>query len=294
MKIIVCIKQVPDTEAAITVDPRTRQVLTKGITYILNPYDELAIEEAVRIKEKHPGSEVTAVTYGALVTEKALRACLAMGADHAVMITDEAAEETDTLSKAYIIATAIKKMEYDLILCGKRSLDSDTNQLAPSLAEYLKIPSISPVTKIEIDMEKNIIKAHRQIEGMMEVLECKLPALLAAERGLNEPRAPTLPALMKAKKAKIKMVELNDIGINRSELVLEGSKVKVLNYSLPKPRKDKSTQDLSKLSASERLRIAMSGGMEEKGGSDKIIKGDYKECANKIVEFLSQNKFVSI
>lgn len=292
MNIIVCIKQVPDTESPITVDPRSREVLTKGITYILNPYDELAIEEAVRIKETIAGSQVTAISYGPSRVEKALRTCLAMGADQGIMILDEMAEGSDTSVTALVLSKLIKNMAYDLILCGKRSLDSDTSQLGPYLAEYLHIANISSVTRIQIEDEKKKITAHRQIEGMVQVVESKLPALLTAERGLNEPRVPPVTFLLKAKRAKISSVDLDHIGIAKSEVGMEGSKVKVVNYSLPKPRRDKNAVNQSKLSASERLKIAMSGGMEENKGDDKIIKGDYHEGALILVKYLSQNKFI--
>ena len=193
MKIIVCVKQVPEI-TEVKIDPVTHTLVREGVPSILNPFDEFAVEEALRIREKH-GGEVTAVTMGPPQAREALIKCLAMGADRAILLTDRAFAGADTWATAYTLSLAIKRLEHDIILCGKQAIDGDTAQVGPELAENLGIPQITFVKKVEVDEKSRKVLVHRETEDGYEVIECRLPVLLTAIKGLNEPRLPSLMGL---------------------------------------------------------------------------------------------------
>ncbi|MEX2724798.1 MAG: electron transfer flavoprotein subunit beta [Candidatus Freyarchaeota archaeon] len=234
MKIIVCVKQVPEV-TEVKIDPKTNTLVRDGVPSIVNPFDEIAVEEAVRLKEKH-GGEVTVITMGPPQARQALLRCLAMGADKAILLTDRAFAGSDTWATAYTLAQAIKKMEYDLILCGARAIDGDTAQVGPELAENLGITPITYVKKVEIDPEKKRITVHRETEEGYEVIESRLPVLLTAIKGLNEPRIPALREIMLAKKKEIKELNLASIGGDPQSYGLSGSFTEVVRIFTPKQR----------------------------------------------------------
>lgn len=228
MKIVVLMKQTFDTEAKITLD-KDGKINRQGVNLIINPYDEFAVEEALRIKEKH-GGEVVLVSVGSETAQEALRQALAMGADRAVLINPEL-EETDESATALILARAVSGMEYDLILGGWRAIDDGSAQVAGRVAEILGLPVVNQVTKIEIEENKAV--ATRDIEGGYEVVEVPLPAVLTAQKGLNEPRYPTMKGIMQAKKKPMEKKGLADLGLDPAQVA---PKMKVLNYFLPSPR----------------------------------------------------------
>ncbi|MBS7269418.1 MAG: electron transfer flavoprotein subunit beta/FixA family protein [Candidatus Freyarchaeota archaeon] len=234
MKIIVCVKQVPEV-TEVKIDPKTNTLIRDGVPSIVNPFDEIAVEEAVRLKEKH-GGEVTVITMGPPQARQALLRCLAMGADKAILLTDRAFAGSDTWATAYTLAQAIKKMEYDLILCGARAIDGDTAQVGPELAENLGITPITYAKKVEIDPEKKRITVHRETEEGYEVIESRLPVLLTAIKGLNEPRIPALREIMLAKKKEIKELNLASIGGDPQSYGLSGSFTEVVRIFTPKQR----------------------------------------------------------
>ncbi len=231
MNIIVCIKHVPDTEAAIKPLPDGSGIATEGLNYVLNPYDEYAVEEAIRIKEAGGDSTVTVITVGPEGATKSLRTAIAMGADEAIHLNDPAFLETDAQGTAVLLSAAIKPLPYDLILCGKQAVDDDCAQVGPALAERLGIPNVSVVTKMTI--EDGRVIAHRELEGASEVLECSLPAVLTAQKGLNEPRYPALPMIMKAKRKEIKTLDASALGIPPEDFAPRTRRV---NVSTPPPR----------------------------------------------------------
>ncbi|WXG41645.1 MAG: electron transfer flavoprotein subunit beta/FixA family protein [Candidatus Freyarchaeum deiterrae] len=234
MKIVVCIKQVPEV-AEVRIDPKTNTLVREGVPSIVNPFDEIAVEEAMRIKEKH-GGEVTVVTMGPPQAKQALMRCLAMGADKGVLLTDRAFAGSDTWATSYTLAQAVKKMEYDLIICGTRAIDGDTAQVGPELAENLGITPITYVKKVDIDEEKKRVTVHRETEEGYEVIECRLPVLLTAIKGLNEPRIPALREIMLSKKKEIKELTLTDIGGDPQSYGLKGSFTEVVRIFTPKQR----------------------------------------------------------
>ncbi len=234
MKIIVCIKQVPEI-AEVKIDPKTNTLIREGVPSIVNPFDEIAVEEAVRIKEKH-GGEVTVITMGPPQARKALMRCLAMGADKGILLTDRAFAGSDTWATSFTLAQAIKKMEYDLILCGTRAIDGDTAQVGPELAENLGITPITYVNRVEIDEERKKVTVHRETEEGYEVIESRLPVLLTAIKGLNEPRIPALREIMLAKKKEIKEITRVDMGGDPQSYGLSGSFTEVVKIFTPKQR----------------------------------------------------------
>lgn len=198
MNIITCIKRVPSTETNVRVGPDNKSLDTTGVEYILSPFDEIALEEALRVKEKLGAGDVTAITVGAPDAATTLRTCLAMGADKAVHIKDADTYKRDPFAIASALASVIKTMPYNLILCGKQAVDDDNSQVGAMLARLLNIPFVSLITKLEISGTNALVQ--REISGGYEVLEVTLPAVLTAQKGLNEPRYPSLKGIMGAKK----------------------------------------------------------------------------------------------
>ena len=198
MNILVCVKHVPDTETAVKIGSDGRSVATQDVNFILNPYDEFALEEALKIKEAR-GGEVTLITLGPEDAKKSLRTGLAMGADKAIHIVADNLH--DSMAVASCLAQAIENVPFDLILCGKQAVDDDNAQVPIMLAEKLNLPGVSAVIKLEIGDGK--ATGHREIEGGLEVVETSLPAVISAQKGLNEPRYASLKGIMMAKKKEI-------------------------------------------------------------------------------------------
>jgi electron transfer flavoprotein beta subunit len=198
VNIIVCIKRVPSTETNVRVGSDGKALEQSGVEYILSPFDEIALEEALRIKEKLGSGEVLVITVGPSEAATTLRTCLAMGADKAIHIKDADAYKRDPFSIASALASVIKTIPYNLILCGKQAVDDDNSQTGAILARLLNIPFVSLITKLEIAGQQ--AKVQRELGNGYEVLEVSLPAVLTAQKGLNEPRYPSLKGIMSAKK----------------------------------------------------------------------------------------------
>jgi len=235
VNIIVCLKQVPDTETQIKIASDGRSIATDDIKWVMNPYDEFGVEEALRLKEKH-GGEVTVVSLGAKRATESIRTALAMGADKGILISDAALDGSDSLANAKAIAAAIKNIEYDLIFTGQRGVDEDLGLVGATLAELLGIPQISLVVKVEVAEDGKSVKVNRPIEGETLVIESTLPALITAQKGLNEPRYASLPGIMKAKKKPLEEKTLADLGLNRAEFGKEARKLKILELTPPPAR----------------------------------------------------------
>ncbi|OUM86224.1 MAG: electron transfer flavoprotein subunit beta [Bacillus thermozeamaize] len=221
MNIVVCLKQTFDTEEKITI--KDGQINEDGVEFIINPYDEYAVEEAIKLKEQF-GGEVTVITIGPDRAENALRTALAMGADKAVLINDESLFG-DEYTTAKVLAAAVKRQPFDIVLCGNVAVDDGAGQGGPRLAELLDIPQITTITKLEIDGDK--VTVERDVEGDVEIIETKLPVLVTAQQGLNEPRYPSLPGIMKAKKKPLERLTAADLGINPEEIQAKTETVEV-------------------------------------------------------------------
>ena len=235
MNIIVCLKQVPDTETQIRIAPDGQSIVKDDIKWVMNPYDEFGVEEALRIKEKF-GGEVTIVSLGPKRVTESIRTALAMGADKGVLINDPSAEDSDALATARALAAVIKDMEYDLIFTGQRGVDDDMGLVGASVAEILGIPQLSVITKVEVSEDGTSVKVQRPVEGQTLTIESPLPALITAQKGLNEPRYASLPGIMKAKKKPLEEKTLADLGLDASQFGKEARKLKVLELTPPPQR----------------------------------------------------------
>jgi electron transfer flavoprotein beta subunit len=213
MKIVVCIKQVPDTATQVKIAAGGQSIETAGITWIVSPYDEFAVEEALRIKEKRGQGEVIVVSLGPDRVKEALRSSLAMGADRAIHLNDSAWAEADTLTTARALAAAIKQESPALVLCGRQAIDDDMGAVAAQLAELLGWPCASWIMEEAVDGDAKTIRVGRQVEGGLEVFDLPLPAVVSAQKGLNEPRYPTLKGIMGAKRKEIKDLKAGDVGL---------------------------------------------------------------------------------
>lgn len=231
MEIIVLLKQVPATESMIQVADDGLSIKTGDLKWVISPYDEFAVEEALRIREAH-GGKVTIVSVGADKATEAIRTALAMGADEGILVNDPAAAGCDGLGIAKILTAVIKALPHDVIIAGQRAVDDDNFLVGSAVAEYLGIPSVALVNKQEIADGK--IKCRRTIEGGTVTLEASLPALFTTQRGLNEPRYASLPGIMKAKKKPLATKSLADIGLDAA--ALGEPKVKVVAMQPPPQR----------------------------------------------------------
>lgn len=230
MEIIVCLKQVFDTEEKILLDQG--RVVEDGVKFVINPYDEYAVEEAVRQKEQHGGS-VTVIAVGPDRAETALRTALAMGADQAVHIWEDALSDADEYVISQVLAAAISQRSYDLVLAGYMAVDNGAAQGGPRLAEELNIPHVS--TAIALNIQENQVTVERDVEGDTEIVEAELPMLVTTQQGLNEPRYPSLPGIMKAKRKPLERLTCTELGLTPEQLK---SRVALVGQGLPPPRKD--------------------------------------------------------
>lgn len=212
MKIAVAIKQVPDTETKVAIGADGRSLDDANVNMVVNPYDEYALEEALRIKEARGEGEVTVISVGPPTAAQALRGCLAMGADKAIHVKTEAGAELDSLSLSRVLAAAIKDLGAELILAGKFAIGTDNQAIGPMLAEFLGLPHVSVITKLTIG--EGSLTAEREIEGALEIHEASLPCVVTAQKGLNEPRYASLKGIMAAKRKPIEERSIADLGLD--------------------------------------------------------------------------------
>lgn len=263
MNIIVCIKQVPST-TNVEIDPKTGTLKREGVDSIINPFDEYAIEEGIRIKERIPNSKVTVITMGPPQAEAVLRDALSRGADEAVLVSDRAFAGADTLATSYTLSSTIKKIgQYDLIICGKQATDGDTAQVGPGIAEKLDIPHVAYVRKIE-QISTNSIKVERMMEDGYDVIEMSLPALITVVKEINVPRLPSLKGMIFAKKAQIKKFNVDTLDIDKNKIGIVGSPTNVMKIFSPSVRK----------------------------GGEKITGSTPQEIASKFVSKLKEHKII--
>jgi electron transfer flavoprotein beta subunit len=230
MNIYVVMKRTFDTEEKLVIKNGT--IEEEGAEFIINPYDEYAIEEAIQLKDKH-GGEVTVITVDGEDAEKELRTALAMGADKGVLVsTEDDLENGDEYTTARVLAQFFKENKFDMIMGGNVAIDGGSGQVGPRLAELLDIPYVTTITKIDINGESVTIE--RDVEGDKVIIETSLPVLVTAQQGLNEPRYPSLPGIMKAKKKPLEELELDDLDLEEEDVV---AKTKVVDIYLP-PKKE--------------------------------------------------------
>ncbi len=259
MKIVVCIKQVPET-TEVKIDPKTNTLIREGVASIINPFDMYAIEEAIRLKERYNGITYV-ITMGPPQAEEVLREALSMGIDEAIHLCDKSFAGSDTWATSLVLAKAIEKIkDVDLIICGKQASDGDTAQVGPGIAAHLNLPQATYVRKVrEIDLEKKVMYVERLLEGGYEVLKVELPALVTVVKEINEPRLPSLRGKMRAKRQSIPIWRHKDLGLKEEEVGLKGSPTQVVKIFTPPPR--------------------------TKG---KIFEGDVETCVDKLVSELKK------
>ena len=255
MNFYVFVKRVPDTESKIRINHETNSIIEGGLNFVLNPYDEYALEEALRLREAK-GGKVTVFSVGTEEVLVVLKKCLAMGADEAVLVKDEMPETYDGLRTAKIIAQALKKnfSDFDLLLFGKQAVGVDNAQIPSMVAEFLGLPQVNVVTKLEI--EGNQGNAQREIEGALERASFALPAVISAQKGLNEPRYETLKGIMMAKKKEIPLLTLQELGFSEADLTPQ---IEIVRMESPPQRE-----------------------------TGKVIEEEPAEAAKKLVEFIHQ------
>jgi electron transfer flavoprotein beta subunit len=236
VNIIVCVKQVIDTGAALTL--KDGHVDTEGLPRVLNPYDEFAVEEAVRLREQAPEeTTVTLISLGPDNFKDTLRRGLAMGADQAIHLLDSAFDNLDGLGVATALSKAIGTLEYDLILCGRQAVDDDMAQVGPAIAVLLGIPFVTVVTDLKISGDRKKAEVTRQIEGGSEIIETSLPLLITCQKGLNEPRLPSLKGIMAAKKKEITVLDAAAIGFDADVIGASANRIRETALALPSARK---------------------------------------------------------
>jgi electron transfer flavoprotein beta subunit len=236
MKIIVCIKQVPDT-TEVRINPETNTLVRDGVSSIINPFDMYAIEEAIQLKEKF-GAETIVITMGPPQADSALREALAMGIDQAVLLSDRAFAGSDTWATSYVLSKAIEKIgNFDLVICGKQASDGDTAQVGPGIATHLNLAQATYVRKIDnLDLEKKLIQLERLLEDGYEILEVAMPLLITVVKEINVPRLPSLRGKMRAKNQVITTWTHKDLGLKEESLGLKGSPTQVVKIFTPPPR----------------------------------------------------------
>ncbi len=231
MNIIVCLKQVPGT-TQVKIDPQTNTLVRQGIKNIVNPFDTYALEEGVRIKERY-GGKVTVISMGPPQAEEVLREAISTGADEAILLSDAALAGSDTLATSYTLAKAINKIQkYDLVICGRQTIDGDTAQVGPELAEMLEIPFVAYVSRIE-EIDNRHMRVQRMVEDGYEVIETPLPATITVVKEINVPRLPSLRGLSKAKNALIPVWDARKLGVNQDMIGLTGSPTRVIKIFFP-------------------------------------------------------------
>ena len=254
MNSVVCIAQVPDTESRIKIGSDSRHIDEAGLKFIVSPYDEYALEEAIRLKEKSPG-DVTVVSYGPDRVQQALRESLARGATKALHVKGDTAD-ADALGIAKVLAAAIKTVPHDIVFFGKQGVGTDNSLVGPMVAELLGYPQVNVVTHMEAGDGK--LTAHRELEGAEDVVEAALPAVVTAQKGLNEPRYASLKGIMAAKKIAIETKSVADLGLDEGDIV--GQRVKITKLELP----------------------------PEKSGGRKIDGGDAAAAAKEILKYIRE------
>ncbi len=232
MNVVICLKQVPGI-TEVKIDPQTNTLIRQGIKNIINPFDTYALEEGVRLREKH-GGKVTVITMGPLQAEEALREAISLGADEAILLSDGAFAGADTWATAYTLSQAVKKLEQcDIIICGRQTIDGDTGQVGPELAEMLDIPFIAYVSQIE-EIADGKVRVRRMVEEGHEVIETSLPAVITVTKEINVSRLPSLRGIARAKSAQITVWDAAELAADKDMVGLSGSCTRVIKVFFPK------------------------------------------------------------
>ena len=268
-------------------DPRACYIGTGDIVEVLNPADETAIEEALRIKEEDPDTEVAAVSIGGQAAEIQLRRLLAMGADRALHIQFDGYDELDAWATASVLARALRGERFDLILCGEEAIDGNVGLVGPYLAEILEIPHISGVVRLVERSAQDEIVAHRGVDrNERVVLACSLPALLAVRDGINVPRYPSARSVLQARTRTIERRTLADLEMPADATSL--NRTETIALTLPKPTRRDRQNVAPGLSAAERMNLMMKGGTQQAHEGSALIEGISDEALGEVVRVLRE------
>ena len=250
MNIVVCIKQVPDTNE-VRLDPVTNTLIRDGVPSIINPDDKSGLEVALRLKDENPDIHVTVLSMGPPQAEAALREALAMGADEGILVSDRAFGGADTWATSCTITAALEHLDFDLIVCGRQAIDGDTAQVGPQIAEHIGVPQVSYVEELELDKDMKGVTVKRKFEDIYLTINAKFPCLITAIAELAEPRYMTIGKVFEAYQKEIKVWGLEDIKdkLDMANIGLKGSPTKV-KKSFPKQGKGKGVL-LTDLTADE-------------------------------------------
>lgn len=236
MNIAVCIKQVPATESKIKPAEDGLDIDRTGLSYVVNPYDEFGVEEALKIKEQVGEGKVSVISIGPDKTVEALRTCLAVGADQAIHIKDDALVGGDAYTTARVLSAALKKGNYDLIFFGRQAIDDDSGAVGIQVAELMGLPHVAGINKFKLNAEERTALAHRQIEGAVEIIETSLPAVFTCQKELNEPRYASLPGIMKARQKPMTVWSLSDLELSAEACGPEAAKLAIEKVASPPVR----------------------------------------------------------
>jgi electron transfer flavoprotein beta subunit len=293
MRIIVCVKQIKYIYAQTGADPKRNFVGPDDIVHLINPLDESAVEEALRIKEKHGDTEILVLSLGDRFTEEGLKKCLSMGADRAIHLYVEDSEKMDSWVTAMILANAIRSLQFELIFCGRESADDQCGLVGPYLAEILKIPYVYGIIKFEMDQAKDKALVHRALErGNREIMACKVPALFTIGKGMNIPRYPSLPGILKAEQQRIETLEVKQLDLRMDPFDPTFNLTELVSLSSPKPRRKARSSEDARLSASDRLkRIVKRGDSKEKEDS-KVFEGSSDKVLHEFERVMAENGIV--
>lgn len=288
MKIVVCIKQVVDVTFPFVLDQETMSPRAEDIFYEVNPADRCAMEVALTLRETY-GGEVSILSYGPKRVEKALRDCLAMGGDRAIRVWEEGLASSSP-AKAYLLARAVESLSPDIVLCGSRSLDEGSGETPGAMAEFLGLPQVIGVTDLELSADRGKAVVKRKLErGKRDIIECPLPAVLAVEAGMQQPRYAALPQLIEASRAQVGLLDGQALGTESSELRRLDSLRTVVSRALPRPRPKKTFNMESGLTAEQRMELMMSGGSRQ--AKSDLIEGDPQDVAKKLSAIFQEKIF---
>ncbi len=231
MKIVVCLKQVPGT-TQVKIDPETNTLIRQGIENIINPFDTYAVEEGVRLRERFGGG-VTVISMGPPQAEAALREAISLGADEGILLSDPAFAGADTWATSYTLSAALRKLgQYGLVICGRQTLDGDTGQVGPQLAEMMALPFIAYVSRIE-EIADGGMRVRRMVEDGYEVMESPLPAVITVVKEINTPRLPSLRGIARSKSVTIPVWGAKEINVEPDKVGLSGSFTRVIRIFSP-------------------------------------------------------------
>jgi electron transfer flavoprotein beta subunit len=288
MQIIVCVKQVVSPESRFRIDPITNLIDEKGCEYVINPNDEFAVEEALRVRDAQEGGQVTVLTLGPQRARDTLVRCLSKGTDDAIHLWDRAFEQLDVHTTSLILARAISRIGYDLIFCGCEAWDDSQGYVGAGIAEELGIPLITGINKVEVAADGRSATVLRGLErGDQAKVECSLPAVFCVAMEANNPRYPKLRNLLQARKREIPIWDMKAIGLGEAEV---SCLMRLESVSYPRPRTKRVTTPDPSLPVMERLKFFLASGVSER--QSNLLDGSTDDAISKVTQYLIEEGII--